>query len=636
MDYLDFDLEITRLSPGQYRAGARSPIAGEGATEFAQPFSEIELENFILKIGRTRTGTRRLNSPQMMAAEAFGKRLFETVFQGTVRDCLTASLHQLDTQAYRGLRIRLRLVDAPELSNLPWEYLYHPTLRQFVVLSTQTPLIRYIDLPRPVRPLAVTPPLRLLVMVSDPKDYPRLDVKGEKTKIAKAVEELEKRGVLKVEWLETATLAELQRRLRKPDPVHIFHFIGHGGWNAEKDDGFLLFTDDYGDGRKVAASSLATILGDYKLLRLVVLNACEGARGSTTDPFAGTAATLVNLGLPAVLAMQFEISDRAAIQLAQIFYESLADGYPVEAALAEARKMIFADGNDVEWGTPVLYMRAKDGVLFDLSALPIPVMPSQLPKVEPLKEPAIVVEPPTPKPNPDRLTINSPFHFELIRIPAGEFLMGSDKSQDPDAYDHELPQHRVYVSEFYMGRYPITKAQYVAFKKIKIPSGEENHPAVNVSWNDAQAFCQWLSEKTGKAFRLPTEAEWEKAARAADGRIYPWGNEWDESKLNSGESNGNGTTSVGKYSPAGDSPYGLADMSGNVWEWCADWFGEQEYQQRANANVLDPQGPASDEYRVLRGGSWDSTRRNCRAASRRRGVPARFSSFFGFRLALSP
>ncbi|HKZ70767.1 MAG TPA: CHAT domain-containing protein [Anaerolineales bacterium] len=376
MDYLDFDLEITRLGPDWYRATVHSP-AGEASVEFAPPFSELELENFILRMGHMRTGTRRLNSQEMEAAEKFGRRLFEAVFQGEVRDLLTSSLSSLDDETHHGLRIRLHLAATPELNNWPWEYLYHPSLRQFVVLSTQTPLIRYLDLPRPPKSLAVTPPLRVLVMISDPKDYTRLNVASEKEKIAKALKELEGRGVLKVEWLETATLAELQRRLRKPDPVHIFHFIGHGGWNPEKDDGYLLFTDDYGDGRKVGANNLAAILGGHKPLRLAVLNACEGARGSITDPFAGTAATLVNSGLPAVLAMQFEISDRAAIQLAQVFYESLADGLPVEGAVAEARKMIFADGNDVEWGTPVLYLRAKDGKLFELEK-PLSVLNTQI------------------------------------------------------------------------------------------------------------------------------------------------------------------------------------------------------------------------------------------------------------------
>jgi hypothetical protein len=150
------------------------------------------------------------------------------------------------------------------------------------------------------------------------------------------------------------------------------------------------------------------------------------------------------------------------------------------------------------------------------------------PKPEPVPKP----KPPT-KPAPDVLTITSPIHLELVRVPAGEFLMGSDPAKDKDAEDAEQPQHRVYLSEFYIGKYPVTNVQYAAFVKAtkheepvhwkpgKIPSGKENHPVVNVSWHDAVAFCQWLSRETGKAFRLPTEAEWEKAARGTDGRRWP-------------------------------------------------------------------------------------------------------------------
>jgi len=366
MEYHDFDLKIIRLPDGRYRAEARAPDGAAAAVEFTNPFAQYELENFILKIGHMRTGTRSKGSPQMRAAEEFGGKLFESIFRGEVRDCFTASLNQLAYEDDRGLRIRLSLAEAPELASWPWEYLHHR--RQFVVLSRETPIIRLPELPRPIRPLAAPPPLRFVGLVSDPKDprYPKLNVEREKANINTALGGLVERGLFTVEWLHTATLAELQKRLRQGDPVHIFHFIGHGGWDRDRDDGLLVFQDEYGDGYEVGASHLATILNNHKSLRLVVLNACEGARLSPADPFAGVAGTLVSLGLPAVLAMQFEITDRAAVQLARIFYESLADGLPIESALTEARVEIFASGNDVEWGTPVLYLRAADGVLFDV------------------------------------------------------------------------------------------------------------------------------------------------------------------------------------------------------------------------------------------------------------------------------
>ncbi len=136
-----------------------------------------------------------------------------------------------------------------------------------------------------------------------------------------------------------------------------------------------------------------------------------------------------------------------------------------------------------------------------------------------------------------------------------------------------------------------------------------DHPVTQVSWDDAVAFAQWVSQVTGRNVRLPTEAEWEKAARGTDGRIYPWGDIWDKTKLNSFEGGRGDTTQVGKYSPEGDSPYGAADMAGNVWEWTADWYGETEYKDRtaSGQSITDPTGPASGDYRVVRGGSWYNT-----------------------------
>ncbi|MBI3760953.1 MAG: SUMF1/EgtB/PvdO family nonheme iron enzyme [Chloroflexi bacterium] len=242
---------------------------------------------------------------------------------------------------------------------------------------------------------------------------------------------------------------------------------------------------------------------------------------------------------------------------------------------------------------------------------------------------------------PDVLTLELPINLELIGVPAGEFLMGSDPAKDLEAGNDEQPQQRVYVSEFYIGKYPVTNAQYAAFARASnsqanVAPGKENYPVVHVSWNNAAAFCQWLSEKTGKSFRLPTEAEWEKAARGADGRIYPWGNRWDETKLNTSEGGPGDTTPVAQHSPAGDSPYGAADMSGNVWEWCADWYDEKEYERRSGPVVKDPQGPEDGLRRVLRGGSFFNNRRLARCAVRLSDVPDLRGGGWGFRVVASP
>jgi CHAT domain-containing protein len=156
-------------------------------------------------------------------------------------------------------------------------------------------------------------------------------------------------------------------------PWHIFHFIGHGGFDHDTDEGLIALKDDEGRAQILSATHLGRLLADHRTLRLVVLNSCEGARGSEKDIFSSTAAILVRRGVPAVLAMQYEITDRAAIELSRAFYEALADSLPVDMAVSEARKAIsLGVVNTVEWGTPVLYMRSPNGVLFDLIQNPCP------------------------------------------------------------------------------------------------------------------------------------------------------------------------------------------------------------------------------------------------------------------------
>jgi hypothetical protein len=202
-------------------------------------------------------------------------------------------------------------------------------------------------------------------MISSPGDYPRLDVEREWTKLQEALGDWEQRGLLTLERLEEATLASLQRQLRR-GAYNIFHFIGHGGFDNRVQDGVLILEDEEERGRPVSGQDLGTIMHDHRPMRLAILNACEGARTSRTDPFAGMAQSLVQQGIPAVIAMQFEITDEAAITFAHEFYGAVADGYPVDASLAEARKAIFAESNGLEWGTPVLYLRSPDGVLFSM------------------------------------------------------------------------------------------------------------------------------------------------------------------------------------------------------------------------------------------------------------------------------
>jgi len=230
----------------------------------------------------------------------------------------------------------------------------------------------------------------------------------------------------------------------------------------------------------------------------------------------------------------------------------------------------------------------------------------------------------------------------FVEISAGSFIMGSDKERDKDANDDEIP-HSVKLSAYSINRYPVTVAQFKVFMEdSNYPVDDEdwerynriaNHPVVQVSWDDATAYCKWLSEKLGCQIRLPTEAEWEYAARGADGRIYPWEDDSiDPNKANYGaiEDIGIKTTSpVGCY-PSGNRPNGISDMAGNVFEWCQDWEGDYP-----SDSVIDPIGPSTGSYRVLRGGCWSSDARRCRTADRFSLSPGYRRNYRGFRLVFS-
>jgi hypothetical protein len=213
--------------------------------------------------------------------------------------------------------------------------------------------------------LAVSAPISVLVMISSPSDFPQLDVDAEWNRINLALGNLSRRGLVSLTRLSNASLASLQQPLRQGQH-HIFHFVGHSGFDEQSQDGALVLEDADGRGRLVTGQDLGVMLSGHHSLRLVVLNSCEGARGSVSDPFSGIAQSLVRQSIPAVIAMQFEISDLAAITFAQELYAAIADGYPVDTAVSESRRAIFASGNDVEWATPVLYMRSPDGRLFEV------------------------------------------------------------------------------------------------------------------------------------------------------------------------------------------------------------------------------------------------------------------------------
>jgi len=236
---------------------------------------------------------------------------------------------------------------------------------------------------------------------------------------------------------------------------------------------------------------------------------------------------------------------------------------------------------------------------------------------------------PVTAPSPATLTPQD----SMIYIPAGEFTMGSNEA------NNEKPIHKVYLDAYYIDKYEVTVGQFRKFcnatgRTIPVqPSWNQgdNYPVVNVSWEDASAYASWAGK------RLPTEAEWEKAARGEDSRKYPWGNEWNGSYCNHGSGDSlhidasdgyERTAPVGSF-PQGASPYGVMDMAGNVWEWCQDWYDENYYKKSPSRN---PTGSSSGSIRVVRGGGWSVPQSYCRSAYRVIYDPQfRYSFFRGFR-----
>ena len=234
----------------------------------------------------------------------------------------------------------------------------------------------------------------------------------------------------------------------------------------------------------------------------------------------------------------------------------------------------------------------------------------------------------------------------LVHVPAGETVIG-DEGLDGRGSGSSSPRHHLWVDDYYIGKHPVTVEQFVAFAQateyrryLTDKTAQGCHPVQHIDWYGAQAFCAWLADTTGQAVRLPTEAEWEKAARGADGRRYPWGNASpDVSRCNYGNPRAK-TTAVGQYSPAGDSPYGCADMAGNVWEWTASLWGRDwrtaEYGYPYSATDGRESLDAGVAWRrVVRGGSYADDETLVRCACRLGFSPYTHNVAIGFRIAVS-
>lgn len=370
IEYLDFELEIGRCDGRTYPLAVLQSPAGNLRSQFNFTLSELELNNRILALQNAllRSGgqQRKVLRRDEETVRTFGHELFSILFQDDVRSLFFENKRLAIGQG-KYLRLKLRILD-PQLATLPWEYLFDTRQSDYLCLSHGTPLVRYLEVPQPPQPLTITPPLRILGMIASPTDQLSLNVAREKERLEQALTTLVEEGLVELTWLPGQTWRDLHRATRpNQGPWHVFHFIGHGGFDKQREEGLLAFANRQGKSDLRTATEVARLLSSQTTLRLALLNACEGAYAGPRDIFSSTAATLVQQGIPAVIAMQYEITDRAAIEFSQSFYDAITADLPVDSAVTDARRAVsLAINHALEWGIPVLFMRAPDGVLFHL------------------------------------------------------------------------------------------------------------------------------------------------------------------------------------------------------------------------------------------------------------------------------
>ena len=354
MEYETFELLVGPKGADGYPVTVIQSPAGEASALCVLDPLADDVQAALRRIEADDTDARLL--------AALGCRLFDALFPDPIALLFRASLGLTRGQG-KGLRVRLRL-EPPELAALPWEYMCDGRADCFLSISPEMPLVRYVPMARPSRPIAARPPLRVLAVLCSPSDAPPLNVEREKGIIEQALARWVDQGMVQLHVLERGTVAEIGEAMRCFRP-HVFHFVGHGQYDG--DQAYVVLEDEEGHARLVGERAFREFFLGVAEARLAVLNACQTARTSSARPLTGIAPRLLQRNLSAVVAMQYPIADDTAAVFTREFYRSLAQGYPVDGAIAEARKGIFMEvGGDLrDWGIPVLFLRAQDGRLFE-------------------------------------------------------------------------------------------------------------------------------------------------------------------------------------------------------------------------------------------------------------------------------
>ncbi len=460
---------------------------------------------------------------------------------------------------------------------------------------------------------------------------PLLHLAEEYHRLESVLQEAQDKGCCKLAVAPYATVDDIleafqNRRYR--GSVAVFHYAGHASSYR------LLLQGADGLPAVADAGGLAAFLARQAGLQLVFLNGC-----STQPQVQG----LLDAGVAVVIATAQAIADPVATEFAGRFYEYLAAGDTIREAYDKAQAAVrFARGGDPRH----LY---APGLTDDATASRWPWTLSQRPDVVGADAWSLCA---------GATATRLPFEPETVLIPAGVFRMGNDPGEGIPVY--ETPQHLVNLGAYRIAKYPVTNVQYLEFVRQSgaavapetgwelatvgqvPPPGKEDHPVVGVSWDEAAAYCRWLSQCTGRRYRLPSEAEWEKAARGSDGRRYPWGDVLKPCRGNSASTGPGGTLPVGAFSPHGDSPYGVADLAGNVWEWTNTLWGreartaEYGYPYRADdgREEGEPLAGPYREYRISRGSSFRDPPERAACATRARAQANGRHPARGFRVAM--
>ena len=363
MEYYNLDLTIERRVEGRYAVKGRSQTQGEAEGLLALDPASSEIAAACLRLAPDPAAGASASNGEFL--KQFGAQLWDGLFNANIRDLYRSCLGETQRDDTTGVRIRL-CIDAPEAAVLPWELLYDRSRDAFLATSTETPLTRYISLQEPIRNLQTTPPVKVLVAIPEASG---LDVQPERDSIARALRDLGDAVV--PTFLEGRVTRSAIRQALVEGQYHVFHFIGHGAF--EQEEGLLVINpeDDPSGLDRISGRAFGGFFQDYPSMKLVVLNACQGAQVSSTRPLAGVAPQIVRRGVPAVVAMQYPIEDRAAVLFAREFYRKLCTGSDrgrVDTAVSHARNCLDADhAGTLAFATPVLYMRSSPaGVIFDL------------------------------------------------------------------------------------------------------------------------------------------------------------------------------------------------------------------------------------------------------------------------------